>query len=197
MFLFHWNYSLSSIESEYIGLSLSFCNTATARHYAYLKPCFDPLYLWVSFWSLQDMSEWKFRAIIRFSAAAPCHFSKVLLFFAAKMPFCNHICVISLQNLWWQDVINLMSFVTKSFLGKAEADWLFLQDSVPPCWLKDGQNGLILLWTSTLFLIHQQMAVENSLLSCLQTKGLTNDPNNNKEKSSKPSLPKSSMYTVL
>lgn len=64
----------------------SFWSAGTVRHYAYLKPCFDPLYFWVSFWNLQDMSEWKLTTRIRFAAAALCHFNKVLFYCKRCLP---------------------------------------------------------------------------------------------------------------
>lgn len=45
----------------------------------------------------------------------------------------------------------------------------FFQASVPIFTPKDGGSNLVLLWTSILLLIHQQMAVENSLPTYLET----------------------------
>lgn len=144
------------------------------------------------------MSEWILTAIIRFSA------SLIQWSFIVKMASYNHICIISSQIFWRQDGINHLTFEpqpqkrTFSFFPcywelaccsdeswRASQGKLMQSDFFPSfnssCSPKNGGKKLVLLWPSILFLIHQQMAVENSLLFHHKTKDLTNDPNNVKE----------------
>lgn len=144
-----------------------------------------------------------FKAIISFSA------SLTQCSFIAKMASYNHICIISSQKFWWQDGINHLTFElqpqnrTFSFFPchwelaccsveswrPSQGELMqtdFFSSSNSSCSPKNGENKLVLLWTSILFLIHQRMVAENSLLFHHKTKGLTNDPNDVKGRKDHP-----------
>lgn len=147
------------------------------------------------------MSERTLTTIIQFYATAPRFFNKVLFLLQRCLPAITYVSLPH-KNLWQQDGFHCMTFkqspnhkTVLSVLGSLHAFLVspeelpgesccrhltFFQASVPIFTPKDGGSNLVLLWTSILLLIHQQMAVENSLPTYLETKGLTNDPNNNK-----------------